>query len=202
MRLGWFFPSAALLVAAIIWVALAPGLRNQRALEVELERVRAQGYVVDALGLQGFRATGGTTHEIIESGALTRARLKSLRAAPGGPREGAGVFVTLPGWAGHLFDGRRVRVTITARRAPEDGALEFGAAYFIARTGASGWRTFQPTTRFADYSFEWTPPSDNGGNASLIGVAPDSSGGLGSIEVLRIRVELADEADRVSAQAP
>lgn len=189
MRVGWFFPSITLLVAAMIWAAVTPGLRGQRVLEAQLAEVRAVGYVIEGDQLNELRETGGVTFEVIEGGALTRAELKALRPAPKGPPN-AGVFFTLPASVAHVLRGKRTRVTITARRAPENGANQFSAAYFVARLASSHWRPFQPTARFMDYSFEWTPPADNRGNASIIGLAPDTSGGLGSLEVLRIRVEL------------
>ncbi len=192
MRIGWFFPTAFLLAAAMIWMGVSPGLAGRRELAIELEDIRAHGYVVEGAGLADLVDASAVTHEVIESGALTRARMTNLRPAPGGLKSNAGVLASVPAAVAHMFEETPLRVTITARRAPEDGSTEFAVAYFIEHVGFSGWRAFTPTARFADYSFEWTPPANDRNRASMVGITPDASGGLGALEVLRIRVELAD----------
>ncbi len=192
MRIGWFFPTAFLVAAGMVWMGVSPGLAGRRELAVELADIRAHGYVLESTGLEDLVDTSGVTHEVIESGALTRARMSNLRPAPGGLKSNAGVFASMPAAVAHMFEEMPVRVTITARRAPEDGSTEFAAAYFIDHVGSSGWQAFTPTARFADYSFDWVPPANHRNRASMVGITPDVSGGLGALEVLRIRVELAE----------
>jgi len=65
--------------------------------------------------------------------------------------------------------------------------MELG--YFTTGVGDSGWKRFDLTESFADYSFDFTPNAPSGKGNDYVGIWPDPSGEGGEIYVTSIKVE-------------
>ena len=117
-----------------------------------------------------------------------RSRVKS--ASPTGAT--GGVSVKVPNDLVPRIEGRRVRVTVSARTGGKGEPSPFAIAYSAGNTGTSGWIVFVPTKTLDDYSFTYAVPiGEIGGaaNTHYIGVWSDIGGGNAPLSIQRITIE-------------
>lgn len=192
MRVDPFYPIITLAAAAMLWFALTPGLEAEERWLREIEEFEEVGYVVDLERLNELIAAPGVTTYVTGEELSIRAVLRASM----GPHEGvpsAGVFYTLPPLIARRARGRRLRVTVTARRTPNDGSESFLAAFFMFNGPDSGWQRFTPTDDFGNFEFEWQPPEEDIDRPALVGIWPSESGDDLGVELRRIRIEIVGE---------
>ena len=101
-------------------------------------------------------APPGNTVQAEPSGlaAWLRTSVKSASA------EGAtdGVSAVIPAALLPKFEGRRVRITISAKSAAEGTPIPFAAAYSAGAKGNSNWVVFVPEKMFTDHTFSFVVP--------------------------------------------
>jgi hypothetical protein len=114
--------------------------------------------------------------------------ISSLRTAkPNGATDG--VSVKIPSSLSDNLQARRIRVTISAaRRDGADSSSPFAISY-STDGGNSGWRVFQPTNEFNDYSFTYAVPNIAGAT-HFVGIWSDIGGRSIPLAVRRITVSL------------
>lgn len=86
--------------------------------------------------------------------AWLRSTVKSASAA--GTSDG--VSLLIPKALLPRFEGRRVRVTISARSGADGAPIPFAAAYSAGPKGNSNWVVFVPEKQFSDHSFSFVVP--------------------------------------------
>ena len=69
-----------------------------------------------------------------------------------------GVSIVIPREVLPRFEGRRARVTISARSGAEGDSVPFAAAYSAGPRGNSNWIVFVPEKDFTDHSFSFVVP--------------------------------------------
>lgn len=116
-----------------------------------------------------------------------RSRVKSASAAG----STGGVSVEVPASLVPRIEGRRIRVTITARTGGKDAVSPFAVAYSAGDKGTSGWIVFTPTKTLDDYSFVFPVPIGeiDANHPHYIGIWSDISGGNAPLLIQRITVE-------------
>lgn len=69
-----------------------------------------------------------------------------------------GVTVVIPRDILPRFEGRRARITISARSGAEGDPVPFAAAYSAGPKGNSNWVVFVPEKQFSEHSFSFVVP--------------------------------------------
>ncbi len=177
-----FYPLAALIIGGMIYYALS--------FKVDNAPKNIDIYERSGSALAGLFPSPGTTLKApsnaaaIDNFATLAAHMTREIAPPS-----AGVFATLGPAYETNFGGSTVRVSVRARsgRVNPSPVMELG--YFTNGVGDSGWQKFTLTSKFSDYSFDFSPkiPTDKGND--YIGIWPDPTGHGGTIEVQSMRIE-------------
>lgn len=197
MKPGLFYPFALLIVLALLGGALYPGVLAHRDLQERIAQVEARGYVFEDERLNGFKRVEGVDFLVNEGGAFQSVRLIALQPRTPPLRQySSGAFVTIPPPIADLFAGRDIVVTINARPSTANPSGQFSVIYLPVGSGRRDWNHFETVQqKYSDYTFEYTPPDRRNPDGAFIGIWPDTTGednARGSIDVLSIRVELAE----------
>ena len=106
--------------------------------------------------------------------AWLRTTVKSASAA--GATDG--ISIVIPKEVLPRFEGRRARVTISARSGAEGTPLPFAAAYSAGPRGNSNWIVFVPEKDFTEHSFSFVVPIGDldGGDDHRIAIWADIEG--------------------------
>ena len=177
-----FFPLAFLLAAAMVALAVAPGIG----------RLPSGPLTGDGQHYDKITVTGKYLNKIIAGGdAITR-----LDSGADGRRHlyieaNAGALNDAPELGPHFrlaadlelqFSGFAIRCTVRARPADDHGAMQMQANYSAGRAGESGWQVFDLRPGFQDYSFEYDVPLIEGDQGvdyfAIRPVVPDKSRAL------------------------
>jgi hypothetical protein len=145
----------------------------------ENETVIFSGYARDLTAASGNTITEDNSVEplvLISSSVRT--------AKPNGATDG--VSVRVPSSVSENLQARRIRVTVSAARTDGANSSPFAISYSTDR-GNSGWRVFQPTNEFRNYSFTYAVPNV-AGVAHFVGIWADIGGGSIPLAVRRITV--------------
>ena len=186
----YFYPLAALLVAAMIAAALSFG---DRVVLTECDIWEA-GYTMSGEDLGRLTAQPGTQAVFVAASGADPAfaRLTSTAARDSQP-PGPGVFAPLgPQYEG-AFATRKLRMTVTARQSRLNPLATFDIGYFSAGSGDSGWkrRTLKPN--WADYVLEFQPgPLTDQRGLDHASIWPGETAELLNVDVRKIRVEVLD----------
>ncbi|MDT8895632.1 hypothetical protein RSO41_13320 [Halomonas sp. I1] len=97
------------------------------------------------------------------------------------------------------FGGRRIRVTLDAKRPGNNSTSEFAVSYSTADVGNSGWHRFSPTRSWRQYSFLYDVPDPSSGNHDWIGVWADTSGNGRGVLIDNMRIEVLTEESDIPA---
>jgi hypothetical protein len=155
---------------------------------------KVQATIVDPTMLGYFLVVpkSGDTGVILPDSSAYEIRSKGTDRVAAG--DGDGVLVRVPVDIASQLGGRTVKVEITARSSPKDGAAAAKVMYF--RPGSergSGWQDMPLTQDFSPFSFEYLVPTavsttgwDN------IGFWADPEGKGRGIEISAITVETVD----------
>jgi hypothetical protein len=160
MRDRIFFPLAAALAGAFVFMALNPlaerlptgpvsgGGRNVMDLTVtgdELHRFVAGNYN----GIDFVRAADGQPALL----RLTRKATEDYQDPRSGPH------LILAEDLEYAYEKRDIQIEIEARAAGDFAASQFEADYFAKAESETGWQTFDLTSEFRKYSFKFNAPS-------------------------------------------
>ncbi|MEZ5999914.1 hypothetical protein [Hyphomonas sp.] len=162
MKDKFFFPLALLVAAAMVGVAILPGVG----------RLPSGAVTGDGKDYSEITLSGVYLNKIVAGGdATTR-----LIDGPGGRKQlylevEAGTLDDAPELGPHFrlaadievqFSGYTIRCTVRARPADTHGALQMQANYSAGRVGDSGWQVFDLQPDFADFSFDYDVPLAEG----------------------------------------
>jgi hypothetical protein len=148
-----------------------PGLRAERTTQNPTE----VGTVIFSGRADALRAAPGNTVEQDRSDSSVSWIRSSLRTARS---NGAtdGVAIEIPPSLLPKGETRRVRVTVSARRAAGAPPSPFALAYSTGSAGNSGWLVFDAGEDFKDYSFNFVIPRDASTLSHFVGIWSDISG--------------------------
>jgi hypothetical protein len=175
MRDFLFFPIAAALAGAFVFVALAPyaerlpsgpvSAGGRDALDLTIQDKELNRFVIGDLGgisMDLVSPEGGTHFLRID---------RQSTAAYEDPR--LGPHLVLAEDLEFALESRPIEVVIEARAAGEFPASQFEANYFAKIEGESGWQTFTLTQEFAPYTLTFhTPRRGREEGYDYIGIRP------------------------------
>lgn len=190
-RIDLFFPVALLIIAAMIYAAIAPGVAQRREREIEVARTVRDGFVAEGEALAQATAAPGATVTYLADAEPPRLLARANRSFAG-RSQSAGVYLPIAPPLMSALAELDVRVTITARPAQANPAGRFRAAFMIYNGRGSDWMSFRAGADEQDFVIDWTPPDDPLDRPGLVAVWPDDEGlGLG-LEITRIRIDALD----------
>ena len=150
----FFYPLAAIIVAAMIAAALSFGEKS----DLSVDEIRKSGYLMNGEDLVRLTAQPGTQAIYVAAsrGEPAYARLSSTAARDSLP-PGPGVFAPLGLIHERAFATQNIRMTVTARKSRINGLDTFDIGYFSAGSGDSGWKRKTLTPDWKDYVLDFRP---------------------------------------------
>jgi hypothetical protein len=178
-----FYPVSFVVIAAMIWLAIMPGVKRERALQARLDAIPTRGWVVEGRQLGGLvvndRASVTPAEDdqpyvvLSSNGVVTNA-------------ENFGARYWLPARAVKAVRDRTVEVGFKVRSAPVQGAQNWLVRIAITGVLDTGW---QPQTAGRDWSTARVrvpiPPNDRFEPMEVI-LWSDARGAGGHLELNRI----------------
>lgn len=196
-----FFPLALLIAGAFVFLALQPFADRPSRGPLSGGGRNAEDVVAEGEELYRFvpGETGGLTIEPASGQEDALLRINRLaEQAYEDPRSGP--HLVLAEDLEYAFEDRKIEVVIEARAAGEFGASQFEAAYMARGGEESGWRMFELTPEFVDYSFTWTvPPRGDGEGYDFVGVRPVAPDKRRSMEIRSLRIRAVGAKGDVSS---
>jgi len=185
-----FFPLAAVVASAFIFVALDPMADRPPRGAVSGGGRNAEDVKVVGRELHRFLPgeAGGLS---IEDGAQPVVRISRMaEQIYQSPRQGP--HIVLAEDLEFAFESRPITVTVEARSVGDFAASEFEVDYMARNDAESGWRVFPLTREFAPYSFTWeVPPRGKSEGYDFIGVRPVAPDKRRTMEIRSIRINVA-----------
>jgi hypothetical protein len=173
MRDRIFFPLAGVLVLAMVFFALLPGIGRLPTGPVAGDGLNYNRIIIDGRYLNKVVAGGDARTQLLrtpERGYVLGidAAADALPAEPElGPHFRLAPDIELQ------FSGRKIRATIRVRPTEDQGAMAFEANYSAGRAGQSGWQEFELQPGFTDFSFEYdVPPATGDQGVDYLGIRP------------------------------
>ena len=150
----FFYPLAAIIVAAMILAALSFG----DSADLSIDEIRASGYLMSGEDLVRLTAQPGTQaiYVAASGGEPAYARLSSTAARDSLP-PGPGVFAPLGLIHERAFAAQNIRMTVTARKSRINGLDSFDIGYFSAGSKDSGWKRKKLTPDWKEYVLDFNP---------------------------------------------
>jgi hypothetical protein len=186
----YFYPLAAILVAAMIVFALSLGER----IDLTDREIWDNGYTMEGEELVRLTAQPGTQAIYVAAagGESAFARLSSTAARESLP-PGPGVFAPLGPQYERAFATRLLRMTVTARASRINPLEHFDMGYFSAGSGDSGWKRRELTESWTDYSIEFRPGALTAQQGlDHASVWPGEMAEVLNMDVKKIKVEVLD----------
>jgi hypothetical protein len=158
MRDRLFFPLAGLLVLLMVGLAVQPGIGRLPTGSVAGDGTNYDRIVIEGAYLNKVIAGGDARTRLLRT--PDRSYLLDISAE-------AGALMDAPELGPHFrlapdlevqFSGRKIRITVRARPAPDQGATQMRVNYSAGRVGESGWKQFDLQPDFTDFSFEYDVP--------------------------------------------
>lgn len=143
-------------------------------------------HMVSGREVSRWTAPGSNTISEHPQGVL----LSSLEEQPSSAGRTGGAYVELPVDFEEAASGERIRVSVTARSAPENGAESFAVAFSTNEVGNSGWRTFEADSEFQAFSFEYDVNPMREGRGDFVGIWADTTGSGRAIIVESVTLEV------------
>ena len=184
----FFYPLAALCVAAMVAAALSFGSNT----DLTVEEIRKSGYLMAGEDLVRLTAQPGTQAVFVAAagGEPAYARLTSNAARESLPK-GPGVFAPLGLIHERAFAGQDIRMTVTARASRANGLETFDIGYFTAGSRDSGWKRKRLTPEWKDYILDFNPgPLTERVGLAHASVWPGETAELLNVDIKSIRVEV------------
>ena len=157
-----FFPLAALLAGLLIFLALDPFSERIPYGPMSAAGVNVHDMTVEGINLHRF--TFGKKGELkVKKDDGVESLLITLKSEEDYDYPLMGTYLPLDADVEYALQGRRVRITVTARWTGQFPASQFLANYSVGSRGESGWIKFDLTPEFQDHSFEYEVPYSNRG---------------------------------------
>lgn len=163
MRDLYFFGGAALLSVLMIGGAMAHDPRTRASAPLSVGIGQRNLVSVAGLDLNRFRQTRRDTVTLIRKNEnVSYLRLTSRRNSdlPTVAKDVA--YLPLSTDLQMAFAEKNLKVTMSARSAPENGSPAMRLQYSAGSEGNSDWRSFLLTPEWEDYTFYFTPPASRG----------------------------------------
>lgn len=150
----YFYPLAALIVAAMVAFALSFGER----IDLTDREIWQAGYTMSGEDLVRLTAQPGTQAVFVAAagGEPAYARLTSTAARDSLPA-GPGVFAPLGPQYERAFATHKLRMTVTARASRTNPLETFDIGYFSDGAGDSGWERHTLASDWSNYVLEFRP---------------------------------------------
>lgn len=97
--------------------------------------------------------------------------------------------IAIPEHIALSFAGKRIRVSLYAKKPASNASSQFAVAYSTNDTGSSGWQYFTPSTSWQRFEFIYDVPEPVSGGSDWLGVWADTSGSGKGVIVDRITIE-------------
>ena len=135
-------------------------------------------------------AAPGNTIQTDPSGDAVWLRSTVKSASTAGATDG--VSAVIPPELLPRFEGRRVRVTISAKSGAEGTPIPFAAAYSAGTKGNSNWIVFVPEKMFTDHTFSFVIPIGEIGatdETHRVAIWPDIEGRASPLAIRSITIQ-------------
>jgi len=185
----YFYPMAAIVIAAMINFALSFGER----IDLTEHEILKNGYVMKGEELARLMAQPGTQSVFVSAaaGEPAYATLTST-AARDSIDPGPGIFAPLGPEYERAFASRRLRMTITARPSRLNPLEKFDMAYFTGSID-SGWKPRQLKPGWSDYVMEFRPSAEaQKQGVDYFSIWPGETAELLNMDIKEMRVEVLD----------
>lgn len=184
----FFYPFMVIVIGAILAIALLPGRERSG---VSGKDILQNGFVLTGSDLQKLTTAPGTALSFpdTQDDAFNYAVMSSnlpRRMAPAS----AGIFGTLGPEYERLFAEETLKITVSARQGQENPLDNFEVGYFTVGAGDSGWKIFELTPQFQEYTFTFRPPKVLEPDNDYVGIWPGVKGRNKTMDVRAIKVEI------------
>jgi hypothetical protein len=190
MRIELFNPFAYLLIVAMVFYALKPGVERMIEWREVLDEVAESGLVIDGDRLQGLIVTEHATLEYRGDGAIEQVSIGSVGLFAPESNFGAHYLVSVD--AVRRLRGVEVDILYEVRSAAERGSMEWQARVVIVGAADTGWL---PQAALPDWSVVTVrmtiPDVDLEWPLDLM-IWSDSRGGGGGVDLRRLEVRPVD----------
>ncbi|KCZ91800.1 hypothetical protein [Hyphomonas johnsonii] len=158
LRDRFFFASALVLAALMVFLAIRPGIGALPTGPVAGDGTHYDKIVVQGNYLHKVFAGGNAKTELVEGDGGKK--LLFVEAAAGVLRDQPelGPHFRLAGDLETQFSSMTIRVTVRMRPADDRGAMQAAVNYSAGRVGESGWQIFDLQPVFTDFSFDYDVP--------------------------------------------
>lgn len=195
MRDVLFYPLAATLAGAFIFVALAPNAARLPSGPVSAGGRNVEDVTVSGVELHRF-VTGEDARVRIDvraagdSGETVLWIDREAAASYEDPRIGPHLMIAED--IEYAMESRPIEVIVEARSAGGFPASQFEVNYFAKIEGESGWQTFDLTPDFQTYTLSfYTPQRDGDMGYDFIGIRPVAPDKHREMEVRSVRLRAA-----------
>lgn len=117
------------------------------------------------------------------------ALITSTATAPVSSGTTGAARIAIPEHIALSFAGKRIRVSLYAKKPASNASSQFAVAYSTNDTGNSGWQYFTPSTSWQRFEFIYDVPEPVSGGSDWLGVWADTSGSGKGVIVDRITIE-------------
>ncbi|OYW89467.1 MAG: hypothetical protein B7Z22_00025 [Hyphomonas sp. 32-62-5] len=192
MRDILFFPLAAALAGAFVFIALDPYGERLPSGPVSGGGRNAEDILISGVELNRFVVGegGGVTIDVGEAAGAGEATLRIDREASAtyeDPR--LGPHLVLAEDVEFAMESRPIEVIIEARSAGEFPASRFEVNYFSKTDGGSGWQGFDLTPEFQPYTLTFFTPKRGGDMGyDFVGIRPVAPDKHRELEVRSVRI--------------
>lgn len=194
MRDVLFFPVAAVLASAFIFVALDPYAERLPTGPVSAGGRDANDLTISGTELHRFilGAQSGTTFDLVRpEGGQPFLRI-DRQAGQDYEDPRLGPHLMLAEDLEYALESRPIEVVIEARSVGDFPASQFEANYFAKVEGESGWQTFTLTREFAPYTLTFhTPRRGREEGYDFIGIRPVSPDKHRVMDVRSVQIKVA-----------
>ena len=187
-----FFPLAALLAAALVYLAIDPTADRPPRGPVSAGGRNAEDVTIKGRELNRFVPGDFGDLAILAAGPKGRDSTMRLdRLAEQNYQDPRlGPHIVLAEDLEQALGSHPIEVTIEARTVGDFGASSFEADYFAKAGAESGWKSFPLTKDFQPYTFSWFPPKPDNLGYDYIGIRPVVPDKHRLMEVRSVRVRV------------
>jgi len=100
-----------------------------------------------------------------------------------------GVSVKVPTALSERFQGKRIRVTVSAKGG-DDRTSPFALSYSAGTSANSGWVVFEPTAEFKDFDLSFVVPARAAGSDQYVGIWSDIAGRGAPLAIRQVAVTI------------
>ena len=189
MRDRFFYPLALLIIAAIVALAVLPGVKRAG---LNNEQILREGYVLTGENLSKLTSASTIFVDYVrdQDGVIDLARAYGNMSRDMAPPS-VGVFGTMSASYNKIFAGHSLEVKVRVRRSPGSTIEQFDLGFFTLGKWSSRWHKFTPTDSYQDFSFIYeAPPELADQPVSRIGVWPGDKGDSQPLDIQSMTVKI------------